>query len=104
VPDELRDERAWVWAGELNGTLWYYAGVPGYKLFWASPQVRALVYRFVHERGERQYLVNDSAAWRPFMEEIKAWGGTLEARGRLIRTLIFSSVGRPKARPNDCYG
>jgi hypothetical protein len=99
VPDELRDERAWVWAGELNGTLWYYAGVPGYKLFWASPQVRALVYRFVHERGERQYLVNDSAAWRPFMEEIKAWGGTLEARGQVDTHPYFLIRWPPEGPP-----
>lgn len=83
VPDELTDARAWVWAGETSGTLWYYAGVPGYKMFWAAPSIRTLIYGFAQARGEPQYIVKDSPAMQPLLDEIKTWGGTLEARGEV---------------------
>lgn len=83
LPAELADESAWVWACELSGTFWYYARKPAHKLSSANADTRELVYRFVRERGEPQYIVTDDEGMGVVADEIVALGGTLERRGEV---------------------
>jgi hypothetical protein len=83
LPPEMADERAWVWADLLTGSLWYYANKPAFKIQFSNPETRALVFRFVFERGDRQYLIQDSDLMQRYMDEIVKLGGTLEPRGKV---------------------
>lgn len=83
LPAELADEAAWVWACELSGTLWYYARKPAHKLSSANADTRELVYRFVRQRGEPQYIVTDDEGMEAVAHEIVELGATLERRGEL---------------------
>jgi hypothetical protein len=83
LTSELLDEHAWIWADLTTGTLWYYDGKPAFKIQFTDPQTRALLYKFVFDRGERQYLIQDSEEMQRFMKEIQQLGGTLELRGKL---------------------
>lgn len=83
LPAELSDDQAWVWADLTTGTLWYYDHKPAFKIQFTDPQTRALLFRFVFNRGERQYLVQDSEEMQRFMKEIAQLGGTLELRGKI---------------------
>ncbi|HKP47440.1 MAG TPA: hypothetical protein VJT50_12645, partial [Pyrinomonadaceae bacterium] len=83
LPAELADQRAWVWSEALSGTLFYYYGKPGYKSAWTDPATRALAYRFVFDRGEPQYIIQDSSKGAELFEEIAKLGGILEKHGVL---------------------
>jgi len=83
LPQEMADEAAWVWADLLTGSLWYYAEKPAFKIQFSNPETRAMVFRFVFDRGDRQYLIQDSDLMRRYMDEIEKLGGTLEPRGRV---------------------
>jgi hypothetical protein len=84
LPAELADERAWVYADLLTGTIWYYARKPAFRIhFGHSAEARALVYRFAHERGEPQYVIRDNDGLKPLMDEITRLGGTFERRGQV---------------------
>ncbi|HEV2704737.1 MAG TPA: hypothetical protein VGV59_02365 [Pyrinomonadaceae bacterium] len=84
LPPELADERAWVYADLLTGTIWYYARKPAFRIhFGHSAEARALVYRFAHERGEPQYIIRDNEGLKPLMDEIERLGGTFERRGQV---------------------
>ena len=32
LPSELVDDKAWIWADLLTGSLWYYANKPAFKI------------------------------------------------------------------------
>jgi len=83
LPADLSAEHAWVWADLLSGTFWYYGNKPAFKIGFTVPDTRALVYGFVSERGEPQYLVRDSATMQEIMQEISHMGGRLEPRGEV---------------------
>lgn len=83
LPAELADESAWVWATSLSGTFWYYARKPAHKLTSTNAETRELVYRFVRNRGEPQYIVTDDETTRAVADEIVQLGGTLERRGEV---------------------
>lgn len=83
VPAELTDARSWVWADLLTGTFWYYANKPAFKIQFTNPEMRAMIFRFVFDRGERQYIVQDSERMQKFMDEIVQLGGSLEERGKI---------------------
>jgi hypothetical protein len=83
LPAELADESAWVWACELSGTLWYYARKPAHKLSATNPGTRELVYKYVMDRGEPQYIVTDDEGMQALANEIIKLGGTLERRGEV---------------------
>ena len=83
LPAELADESAWVWACELSGTLWYYARKPAHKLTSTNAETRELVYKFVRQRGEPQYIVTDDEGMQAVADEIVELGGTLERRGEV---------------------
>lgn len=83
LPAELANERAWIWADLLTGSLWYYANRPAFKIQFTDPQTRAKIFRFVFDRGEPQYLIQDSEQMKVYMDEITGLGGTLELRGRV---------------------
>ena len=89
LPTELADDKAWVWADLTTGTLWYYDHKPAFKIQFTDPQTRALLFKFVFDRGERQYLVQDSEEMQRFMKEIVQMGGTLEERGKIERHPYF---------------
>ncbi|MCU1264977.1 MAG: hypothetical protein JWM21_1295 [Acidobacteria bacterium] len=83
LPAELADESAWVWACSLSGTLWYYARKPAHKLSSTNADTRELVYRFVRQRGEPQYIVTDDEGMQAVAKEIVELGATLERRGEV---------------------
>lgn len=83
LPPDLTDERAWVWADLLTGSLWYYANKPAFKIQFSNRETRALLFKFVSERGEPQYLIQDSGTMQQFMDEIVQLGGKLEPRGKV---------------------
>jgi len=83
LPAELSDPRAWIWADVLTGTLWYYDKKPAFKIQFTDKETRAMIFRFVFERGERQYLIQDSERMQPFIDEIIHLGGRLEPRGKI---------------------
>jgi hypothetical protein len=83
LPAELVDEKAWIWADLLTGSLWYYANKPAFKIQFTDEQTRAKIFKFVWERGERQYLIQDSEQMKVYIAEIEKLGGTLEPRGKV---------------------
>ena len=83
LPAELVDDKAWVWADLLTGSLWYYANKPAFKIQFTDPEVRAKMFKFVWERGERQYLIQDSEQMKVYIAEIEKLGGKLELRGKV---------------------
>jgi hypothetical protein len=83
LPADLADDRAWVWADLLTGTLWYYDNKPAFKIQFTNPETRALIFKFVFDRGDRQYIVQDNDRMLQFMDEIIKAGGTLELRGKV---------------------
>jgi len=83
LPAELASEKAWIWADLLTGSFWYYANKPAFKIQISDPQTRAKLFRFVFDRGEPQYLIQDSEQMKVYMHEIGKLGGTLELRGRV---------------------
>jgi hypothetical protein len=98
LPSELTDEKAWVWADLLTGSLWYYTRKPAFKIEFTDPQTRELLYKFVFDRGEQQYVIQDSERMRTYMDEIVKLGGTLEERGQVDGQLYFL-VHWPKDGP-----
>ncbi|HET8783054.1 MAG TPA: hypothetical protein VFM63_11595, partial [Pyrinomonadaceae bacterium] len=83
LPAELVDDKAWVWADLLTGSLWYYADKAAFKIQFTDEETRARIFRFVFERGERQYLIQDSEQMKKYIEEIEKLGGKLEMRGKV---------------------
>jgi hypothetical protein len=98
LPAELSAEHAWVWADLLSGTFWYYGNKPAFKIGFTVPDTRALVYGFVFERGESQYLVRDSATMQEIMQEISHMGGRLEPRGE-VQGYPYFLIHWPKGGP-----
>lgn len=83
LPAELVDDKAWIWADLMTGSLWYYASKPAFKIQFTDHEVRAMLYRFVYERGERQYLLQDSEQMKQYIAEIERLGGKFEMRGKI---------------------
>ncbi len=98
LPSELADDKAWVWADLFTGSLWYYAGKPAYKIQFTDEEVRKMLFRFVHERGDRQYLIRDSGMMKVWMDEIERFGGKLEFRG-LVGGQAYYLVTWPNGVP-----
>ena len=85
LAEELTDESAWVWACQLSGTFWYYAHKPAHKLTSTNAETRELVFKFVRDRGEPQYIINDDPSMQAVLDQIVQLGGTLEHRGEVDR-------------------
>jgi hypothetical protein len=83
LPSELVDEKAWIWADLLTGSLWYYANKPAFKIQFTDEETRAQIFKFVWERGDRQYLIQDSEQMKVYIAEIEKLGGRLEIRGKV---------------------
>ena len=83
LPSELVDDKAWIWADLLTGSLWYYANKPAFKIQFTDHEVREKMFRFVWERGDRQYLIQDSEQMKVYIAEIEKLGGRLEMRGKV---------------------
>jgi hypothetical protein len=81
VPPELTDQRAWIWSDELSGSFWYYAQKPAHKVIFSNPDTRALVYKFVNDRQEPQYFIDDGPDMTKMKEEMINLGAQFERRG-----------------------
>jgi len=92
LPSELVDDKAWIWADVLTGSLWYYANKPAFKIDKTDEEVRAMIFRWVFERGERQYLIQDSQQMEQYIREIEQLGGKLELRGKVDSQPYFLVV------------
>ena len=100
LPSELVDDRAWIWADLLTGSLWYYANKPAFKIQFTDEETRAMLFKFVWERGDRQYLIQDSEQMKVYIAEIEKLGGRLEMRGKVDGQPYFLVVwpnGGPSA-------
>jgi hypothetical protein len=95
MPPELADESAWIWSTALSGTFWYYARKPAHKLTSTDADTRELIFRFVRDRGEPQYLVHDDPSVQPIIDEIMQLGATLEPRGTVDGYPYFLIRWRP---------
>jgi hypothetical protein len=91
------DGRSWIWADALSGSIWYYTGIPAFKITFSAPETRALVQDFVAARGERQYLVEDSPGMVEAREEIVRRGGVCEPLGAVVGHPIFRVTWPPPA-------
>jgi hypothetical protein len=89
LPSELVDDKAWIWADLLTGSLWYYADKPAFKIQFTDEETRAKIWKFVYDRGERQYLIQDSEQMKQYIAEIERLGGKLELRGKVDGQLYF---------------
>lgn len=89
LPSELVDDKAWVWADLLTGSLWYYADKPAFKIQFTDEETRAKIWKFVYDRGERQYLIQDSEQMKQYIAEIERLGGKLELRGKVDGQLYY---------------
>ncbi len=83
LPSELVDDKAWIWADLLTGSLWYYADKPAFKIQFTDEETRAMIFKFVADRHERQYLIQDSEQMKVYIAEIERLGGRLEMRGKV---------------------
>jgi hypothetical protein len=104
LPAELSDEKAWVWADLLTGSLWYYARKPAFKIQFTDAPTRAMLFKFVFDRSDRQYLIQDSERMQTYMNEIEKLGGTLEPRGKVDGQLYFLvhwPAGGPTAKSSS---
>lgn len=81
LPAELDDERAWIWADHLSGTIWYYAARPTHKLVPTNRETRELIYEFMKSHDEPHYLVADAPNAQPILEEIVKFGGKPQLHG-----------------------
>jgi hypothetical protein len=98
LPAELSEAQAWVWADLLSGSLWYYAKKPAFKIAFTDTETRALVYRLVFERQERQYIIRDSPDMQRLMDEISQMGGVLEPRGT-VDAYPYFAIRWPEGGP-----
>jgi hypothetical protein len=98
LPVEMSEERAWVWADLLTGTIWYYLGKPAFKIGFTDTETRAVVYRSVFERGEPQYIIRDSSEMQRLMDEVSTMGGRLEPRGE-VETHPYFLIHWPEGGP-----
>ena len=89
LPSELVDDKAWIWADLLTGSLWYYANKPAFKIQFTDEETRARIWKFVYDRGERQYLIQDSEQMKQYIAEIERLGGKLELRGKVDGQLYY---------------
>src|SRR5215213_9116775 len=92
LPSELVDDKAWIWADLLTGSLWYYANKPAFKIQFTDEETRAMIWKFVYDRGERQYLIQDSEQMKTYIAEIERLGGKLELRGKVDGQLYYLIV------------
>lgn len=83
LPAELVDDKAWIWADLLTGSLWYYANKPAFKIQFTDAETRAMIFRYIFERGEKQYLLQDSEQMKQYIAEVEQHGGKLEPRGTI---------------------
>lgn len=83
LPAELAQDKAWVWADMLSGTLWYYAHKPAHKIHFTGPATRALLFDFVRDRSEPQYIIQDGPDMQRMEDEMVQSGARLEKRGEV---------------------
>jgi hypothetical protein len=84
----------------LTGTLWYYARKPAFKVQFSNAEARLMVYRFVFERGEPQYVLRDSEEMQKLMNQMAELGASFEERGRVDDQPYFL-VHWPEGGPRD---
>jgi hypothetical protein len=83
LPAELADDNAWIWADLLTGSLWYYANKPAFKIQFADREAQVMMFKFIFDRGERQYVLQDSDEMKKTIQLIEQLGGKLELRGKV---------------------
>ena len=74
LPEEMQAPDAWIWADYYSGTTRLYTGHPAFKLYAASPRGRRLMYEWVRQRGEPQYIIEDSDSMRRILDEVRSLG------------------------------
>lgn len=100
LPVDLADERAWIWADHLSGTIWYYTARPTHKLTPTNRETRELIYQFMKSRDEPHYLVADAPNAQPILEEIVKLGGQTTLRGEVEGYPYYLIEWLPSANRN----
>jgi hypothetical protein len=89
LPAELSDDRGWVWADLLTGSLRYYGNKTAFKVPFSDPGTRELAYKFVFDRGEPQYIIVDSPTMSELLDEMKRMGAVPQFRGSVAAKPYF---------------
>lgn len=89
IPAELSDEHNWIWADLMSGSFRYYANKTAFKVSFSDSGTRELVYKFVFNRGERQYLVLDSPIMSEILDEMTRMGAAPQPRGSIGDATYF---------------
>jgi hypothetical protein len=98
IPAELLGENVWIFGHDLTGTLWYYAEQTAHSPTRTNTKTRALVYRFICDRGDLQYVIRDNDEMDSILNEIQQMGGTLEPRGE-VEGRPYYRVSWPQGGP-----
>jgi hypothetical protein len=83
IPTELRDQRAWIFADLVTGTLWYHGEVPAFKATFGEGRARRCAYRFIRDRGEPLYVIQDSREMHTVVDELEGMGADLDPCGEV---------------------
>ncbi len=83
VPSELLSDRAWVWSDMTSGTIGYYSNKTSFKLPFSTREMRKQIFKFVTDRNELQYIVDDSESMKAILNEVRALGGVTHDRGKI---------------------
>ena len=83
APPALLEPGAWVWADLYSSSILFYTGHPAFKISFATPETRRLMYGWIKAKGDPQYLVDDSAQTRPLVAEARAAGWRLVPVGEV---------------------
>jgi hypothetical protein len=89
IPARLSDERNWIWADLLTGTLRYYGNKTAFKITFTDGDTRAMVYKFVRDRGDQQYLILDSPTMLQMLNEMLGMGAKAEPTGAIAGSPYF---------------
>jgi hypothetical protein len=89
IPAELSDDRGWVWADLLTGSLRYYGNKTAFKVPFSDPATRELAYKFVFDRSEPQYIIVDSPTMSDLLDEMKRMGAVPQFRGSIAAKPYF---------------
>jgi len=89
IPARLSDERNWIWADMLTGTLRYYGSKTAFRIAFTDRDTRTMVYKFVRDRGDQQYLILDSPTMLQMLNEMFRMGAAAEPIGAIAGSPYF---------------
>ena len=89
VPPALLEPHAWVWADLYASSVLYYTGHPAFKISFAGLEMRRAMYGWVQDKGDAQYLVDDSDQTKPIVAQARADGWRLTPVGTVREAVCY---------------